>query len=66
MVRPVCNSNTLDEASFQLKDRKLFSVFDATKVFFHLLLNEKSKPLTAMLTPLGVYVVNIITMGLSN
>ena len=34
--------------------------------FFHLLLNEKSKCLTTMLTPLGVYVFNILTMGLSN
>ena len=34
IVRPVCNSNTLDEVSFKLKDAKLFSVFDATKGFF--------------------------------
>ena len=43
IVRPVCNSNTLDEVSFKLKDTKFFSVFDATKGFFHLPLNEKSK-----------------------
>ena len=54
IVRPVSNSNTLDEVSFKLKDAKYFSVFDATKGFFHLPLNEKSKLLTAMLTPLGV------------
>ena len=65
-VRPVCNSNTLDEVSFKLKDAKFFLVFDATKGFFHLLLNEKSKLSTAMLTPLGVYVFNVLTMGLSN
>ena len=42
IVQPVCNSNTLDEVSFKLKDAKFFSVFDATKGFFHLPLNEKS------------------------
>ena len=66
VVRPVCNSNTLDEVSFKLKDAKFFSVFDATKGFFHLPLNEKSKLLTAMLTPLGVYVFNVLAMSLSN
>ena len=66
IVRPVCNLNTLDEGSFKIKDTKFFSVFDATKGFFHLLLHEKSKLLTAMLTPLGVYVFNVFTMGLSN
>ena len=42
IVRPVCNSNTLDEVSFKLKDAKFYSVFDATEGFFHLPLNEKS------------------------
>ena len=36
IVRPVCNSNTLHEVGFKLKDAKFFSVFDATKGFFHL------------------------------
>ena len=66
IVRPVCNLNTLDDVSFKLKDTKFFLVFDATKGFFHLPLNEKSKLLTAMLTPPGVYVFNVLTMGLSN
>ena len=65
-MRPVCNSNTLvDEVSFKLKDAK-FSVFDANKGSFHLPLNEKSKLLTAMLTPLGVYVLNVLVMSLCN
>ena len=34
IVRPVCNSRTLDDVSHLLKDAKHFSVFDATKVFF--------------------------------
>ena len=66
IVRPVCNSNTLDEVSLKLKDAKFFSVFDATKGFFHLSLNEKSKLLKEMLTPPGVYVFNVLTMGISN
>ena len=52
--------------SFKLKDTNFFSVFDVTKGFFHLPLNEKSKLLTEMLTPLGVYVFNVLAMGLSN
>ena len=62
----ICNSNTLDEESFKLNDAKFFSVFDTTKGGFHLLLNEKSKLLTTMLTPLEVYEFNVLTMGLSN
>ena len=52
IVRSVCHSNTLNEVNFKLKDSKLFSVFDATKGFFHLPVNEKSRLLTTMLTPL--------------
>ena len=66
IVRPVCNLNTLDEVSFKLNNAKFFSVFNATKEFFHLLLNKKSKLLTAILTPIVVYVFNILTFGLSN
>ena len=49
IVRPVCNSRTLDDVSHQLKDAKYFSVFDATKGFFHLPMSAKSRLLTAML-----------------
>ena len=66
IVRPVCNSRTLDDVSHQLKDAKYFSVFDATKGFFHLPLSAKSRLLTAMLTPEGVYVFNVLAMGLCN
>ena len=52
--------------SFKLKDTMFFSVFGATKGFFHILLNTKSKLLTAMLTPFRVYVFNVLTMSLSN
>ena len=36
IIHPVCNSRMLDDVSHQLKDAKYFSVFDATKGFFHL------------------------------
>ena len=43
-----------------------FAVFDSTKSFFHVPLDYKSKQLTAMLTPIGIYLYNVLTMGLSN
>ena len=66
IVHPVCNSRTLDDVSHQLKDAKYFSVFDATKGFFHLPLSARSRLLTAMLTPEDVYVFNVLAMGLCN
>ena len=66
IVRPVCNSNTLNEISFKLKDTKHFPVFDATKGFFYLPLCDSPKLLAAMLTPFGVYVFNVLAIGLSN
>ena len=46
IVRPVCNSHTLDDVSHLLKDAKHFSVFDATKGFFHLPIDALSRLLT--------------------
>ena len=66
IVRPVCNSCTLDDVSHLLKDAKQFSVFDATEEFFHLPIDALSRLLTAMLTPEGVYVFNVLAMGLCN
>ena len=65
IVRPVCPSYTLDEISYKLRNAKVFSVVDATKGFFQVPLSEESKLLTAMLTPLGVYMYNVLAMGLS-
>ena len=48
-----------------LKDAKVFSVVDANKGFFQLPLHKDSKRLTVMLTPCGVYVYNVLAMGLS-
>ena len=66
IVQPICNSRTLDDVSHQLKEAKFFSVFDATKGFFLLPLSAQSRLLTAMLTPEGIYVFNILAMGLCN
>ena len=40
--------------------------FDALKGFFHVPLDENSKLLTAMLTPIGVFIYNVLAMGLTN
>ena len=50
----------------KLKGAKYFAVFDTSKGFFHVPLDQESKMLTAMLTPFGTYVYNMLTMGLSN
>ena len=63
--RQVCNSYTLDEISYMLKDAKVMSVVDANKGFFQIPLDEESKLLTAMSTPYGVYIFNVLAMGLS-
>ena len=62
----MCNARTLDEIVALLKDVVHFAVFDSTKGFFHVPLDEASKILTAMLTPVGIYIHNILAMGLSN
>ena len=66
IVRPVCNARTLDEIIALLKDAVHFAVFDSTKGFFHVPLDEESKMLTAMQTPVGIYIYNVLAMGLSN
>ena len=66
IVRPMCNARILDEIIALLKDAIHFAVFDSTKGFFHVPLDEASKMLTAMLTPVGIYIYNVLAMGLSN
>ena len=66
IICPVCNSRMLGDVSHRLKDAKYFSVFDATKGFFHLPLSAQSRLLTAMLTPEGVYIFNVLALGLCN
>ena len=66
IVHPVCNMCTLDEINHLLKNAKFFSVFDTTKGFFQVPLDADSCLLTAMFTPFGIYIFNIMTMCLSN
>ena len=66
VVRLAYSSNNLDKVNFKLKNAKHFSVFDATKGFFYLPLNDKSKLLTTMLTRVVVYVFNVLPVTLSN
>ena len=66
IIRPVCNSQTMDDVVHKLKDAKYFAVFDTSKGFFHVPLDQESKLLTVMLTPFGIYVYNVLAMGLSN
>ena len=40
--------------------------FDALKGFFHVPLDENSKLLTTMLTPIRVFIFNVLEMGLTN
>ena len=42
-----------------------YTGFDATQGFLHIPLSEKSKMITAMLTPYGTYVFNFLPMGCS-
>ena len=65
IIRPVFNSHTLEEISHELKGAKVLTVCDANKGFFQVPLDKDSQLLTAMLTPEGIYVHNVLAMGLS-
>ena len=66
IVRPVCNSLTLDEIVDRLKGAVFFAVFNTTKGFFHIPMDADSQLLTAMLTPYGIYIYNVLAMGLAD
>ena len=66
IIRPVCNVQTMDDVVHKLKDAKFFAVFNTSKGFFHVPLDAASKVLTAMLMPFGIYIYNVLAMGLSN
>ena len=57
---------TLEEIIDLLKSSLYFAVYDSTKSFFHVPINDNSRQLTAMLTPIGIYLYNVLAMGLSN
>ena len=56
----------MDDVIHRLKHAKYFAVFDTSKGFFHVPLDQESKLLTVMLTPFIIYVYNVLAMGLSN
>ena len=66
IIHPVCNSNTLDDIVHKLCKAKYMACFDALKGLFHVPLDENPKLLTAMLTPIGVFIYNVLAMGLTN
>ena len=66
IIRPECNMRTLEEIIDLLKGSVYSAVFDSTKSFFHVPIDDDSKQLTAMLTPIGIYLYNVLAMGLSN
>ena len=62
IIRPVCNAQTIDDMIDKLEHAKYFTVIDTSKGFFHIPLDQESKLLTAMLTPFGMYVYNVLAM----
>ena len=66
IIRPVCNMRILEEIIDLLKGSLYFTIFDSTKSFFHVPIDDNSRQLTAMLTPIGIYLYNVLAMGLSN
>ena len=63
IIRPVCNMRTLEEMIDLLKGSLYFAVFDSTKSFFHVPIDDDSRQLTAMLTPIGIYLYNVLLWG---
>ena len=63
IIRPVSNTQTMDDVIHKLQHAKYFAVFDTSKGFFHVPLDQESKLLTVMLTPFGY---KVLAMGLSN
>ena len=66
IVQPVCNLFMLYEIIDKLKGSLFFAVFDTMKGFFQVPMDAKSKLLTAMLTPYGIYIYNVLAMGLAD
>ena len=56
IIRPICNTQTIDDVIDKLRHTKYFAVFDTGKGFFHVPLEQESKLLTAMLTLFGTCV----------
>ena len=48
IIRPVCNAQTMDDVIHKLQHTKYFAVFNTSKRFFHVPLDQESKLLTVM------------------
>ena len=57
---------TLEEIIDMLKGFMYCAVFNSTKSFFHVPLDHESKQLMVMLTLTGIFLYNVLAMGLSN
>ena len=66
IIQPVCNMRTLEEIIDLLKGCLYFAVFDPAKSFHHVPIDDNSRQLSAMLMPTGIYLYNVLAMGLSN
>ena len=53
----------MDDVVHRLKGAKFFAVFDTSKGFFHISLDQESKLLTAMLTPFGILCIQCLSYG---
>ena len=60
IIHPVCNMRTLEEIIDLLKGSPYFAVFDSIKSFFHVPIDEASTQLSAVLTPIGTYLYNVM------
>ena len=49
-----------------LKGSLYFAVFNSTKSFFHMPIDDASRQLAAMLTSIGIYLYNVLAMVLLN
>ena len=66
IIHTICNMRTLEEIIDMLKRSMYFVVFDSTKSLLHVPLDCESKQLMVMLTLIGIYLYNVLAMGLSN
>ena len=56
----------MDDVIHKLQHAKYFAIFDTSKGFFHIPLDQESKLLRVILTPFGIYVYSVLAIGLSN
>ena len=66
IIHPIFNMKILEKIIDMLKGSMYFAMFNSTKSFFHVPPDHELKQLTAMLTPIEIYLYNVLAMGLSN